>query len=319
MVSADFLQADRCFAVFQLGYETPMLVLGFQHLATGLEIGIEARHFLPEVIQGAFKEVIGHKEVLLNIALFQTVTGLACQNHQFADNILSAEVDTRIGFGVTFLLCHLNGLAERNVGTDFIENIVQRTAQHGFNLQYLITAMNKVVNGIDDGESGTYICFKQVLHTALAGNLFQFTIVLVFRRSGNLVGSHYRNIVQQQVLVKGSHACTCRTVHKDRVKDVHTDNLITQRFQRAVLSLLLQFFTETSQIETFAAEHGFVCIGNAHYIQLQAVLLHQLLALAVDLLYQATAYGSYATDKEIQYLIFRQEERIMDDIQRFAQ
>lgn len=105
MVSADFLQADRCFAVFQLGYETPMLVLGFQHLATGLEIGIEARHFLPEVIQGAFKEVIGHKEVLLNIALFQTVTGLACQNHQFADNILSAEVDTRIGFGVTFLLC----------------------------------------------------------------------------------------------------------------------------------------------------------------------------------------------------------------------
>ena len=100
--------------------------------------------------------------------------------------------------------------------------------------------MNKVVNGIDDGESGTYICFKQVLHTALAGNLFQFTIVLVFGRSGNLVGSHYRNIVQQQVLVKGSHACTCRTVHKDRVK-------------------------------------------------------------------------------EIQYLIFRQEERIMDDIQRFAQ
>ena len=179
--------------------------------------------------------------------------------------------------------------------------------------------MDKVVNGIDDGESGTYIGFKQVLHTALAGNLFQFTVVLVFGRSGNLVSSHYRNIVQQQVLVKGSHACTCRTVHKDRVKDVHTDNLITQRFQRAVLSLLLQFFTETSQIETFAAEHGFVCIGNTHYIQLQAVLLHQLLALAVDLLYQATAYGSYATDKEIQYLIFRQEERIMDDIQRFAQ
>ena len=175
--------------------------------------------------------------------------------------------------------------------------------------------MDKVVNGIDDGESGAYIGFKQVLHTALAGNLFQFTVVLVFGRSSNLVSSHYRNIVQQQVLVKGSHACTCRTVHKDRVKDVHTDNLITQRFQRAVLSLLLQFFTETSQIETFAAEHGFVCIG----IQLQAVLLHQLLALAVDLLYQAAAYGSYAADKKIQYLIFRQEERIMDDIQRFAQ
>ena len=42
-----------------------------------------------------------------------------------------------------------------------------------------------------------YIGFKQVLHTALAGNLFQFTVVLVFGRSGNLVSSHYRNIVQQ--------------------------------------------------------------------------------------------------------------------------
>src|SRR5699024_6802292 len=124
---------------------------------------------------------------------------LACQNHQFADNILSAEVDTRIGLGVTFLLRQLNGLAERNVGTDFIEDIVQRTAQHDFNLQYLITAMDKVVNGIDDGESGAYIGFKQVLHTALAGNLFQFTVVLVFGRSSNLVSSHYRNIVQQQV------------------------------------------------------------------------------------------------------------------------
>ena len=203
-----------------------MLVLGFQHLAAGFKIGIEARHLLPEVIQRAFKEVIGHKEVLLHIALLQTVTGLARQNYQLADNILSAEVDTRIGFGVTFLLRHLDGLAERNVGIDFIEDIVQRTAQHSFNLQYLVTAMDKVVNGIDDGESGTYVRFKQVLHTALAGYLFQFTVVLVFGRSGNLVGSHYRNIVQQQVLVKGSHACTCSTVHKDRVKDVHTDNLI---------------------------------------------------------------------------------------------
>ena len=164
--------------------------------------------------------------------------------------------------------------------------------------------MDKVVNGIDDRESGAYIRFKQVLHTALAGNLFQFTVVLVFRRSGNLVGSHYRNIVQQQVLVKGSHACTCRTVHKDRVKDVHTDNLIAQRFQGTVLSFLPQLLTETSQIETFAAEHGLVCISDTHYIQLQAVLLHQLLALAVNLLYQAAAYGSYTADKEIQYLIF---------------
>ena len=60
-------------------------------------------------------------------------------------------------------------------------------------------------------------------------------------------------------------------------------------------------------------------------LPLEAVLLLSglqtavLLALAVGLLYQAAAYGSYAADKKIQYLIFRQEERIMDDIQRFAQ
>lgn len=61
MVSADFLQADRCFAVFQLGYETPMLVLGFQHLATGLEIGIELGTFFQKSSREPSKKSSGTK------------------------------------------------------------------------------------------------------------------------------------------------------------------------------------------------------------------------------------------------------------------
>ena len=37
--------------------------------------------------------------------------------------------------------------------------------------------------------------FKQVLHTPLTGNRFQFAIVLVSRRRSDLIGCHYGNVV----------------------------------------------------------------------------------------------------------------------------
>ena len=172
-----------------------MLVLSFQYLATGFKVRIQTRHFLPEIIQRTFKEIIGYEQVLFYIRLFQSVTGFTCQDHQFTDNVLATQVDTRVRFGVTLFLRHLNGLAERNIRTDLIKDIIQCTTQYSFNLQYLVTTMDKVIDRIDNRESRTYIRFKEVLHTTLAGNLFQFTVILIFRRSGNFIGSHYGNVV----------------------------------------------------------------------------------------------------------------------------
>ena len=195
MIYTHFLQADRCFAILQFSNKTPVLILSFQYLATGFEVRIQTRHFLPEIIQRTFKEIIGHKQILFYIRLFQPVTGFTCQDHQFTDNILTTQVDTRIRFGVTLFLRHLNGLAERNIRTDLIKYIVQRATQHCFNLQYLVTTMDKVIDRIDNRKSRTHIRFKEILHTTLTGNLFQFTVVLIFRGSGNFIGSHYGNVV----------------------------------------------------------------------------------------------------------------------------
>ena len=296
-----------------------MLVLGFQHLAARLEVGVQTGHLLPEVVQRAFEEFVGHKEVLLHIALLQAVARLARQNHQFADDVLAAEVDARVGLGVTLLLRHPDGPAEGRVGAYLVEDVVQRAAQHRFNLQNLVAAVDEVVDGVDDGKPRAHVRLEQVFHAALAGNLLQFAVVLVLGGGGNLVGGNHRDVVQQQVLVEGSDVGACRAVHKHGVEDVHADNLVAQVLQRAAAALLMQHLAEVGQVDAASVEQRFLAVGNAHHVELQAVFAHQFLPLAVDLLYQAAAHRAYAADEEVQHLVFGQEEGVVDDVQRLAQ
>ena len=179
-----------------------MFMFFLQYLTTGFEVCVEARHSFPEVVQRTFEEVVRNKEILFYVFLLDVVSGFTCQNHQFADHVFSAQVDTRVRFGIAFFLRHFDRAAERNVSADLIKDIVQCTRKYGFNLQYLITTVNQVVNGIDNRQSRTYVCFKQVLHTPLTGNRFQFAIVLVSRRCSDLIGCHYGNVVLQKVFVK---------------------------------------------------------------------------------------------------------------------
>ncbi|CDB12074.1 unknown [Bacteroides sp. CAG:633] len=294
-------------------------MLGFEHLAAGFEVGVQAGHFLPEVVQRTFEEVVGHEEVFLHVALLQAITGFAGQDDQLADNVLTAEVDARIGFGVTLFLRHADGAAERDVGTDLVEDVVQRAAQYGFYLQYLVATMDEVVDGVDDGQSGAHVGLEQILHTALTGYLLQCAVVFVFGRSGYLVGCHYRYVVLQQVFVERSYFGTRRTVDEDGVEDIHSDNLVAQNAYSAFLTLCGEFFTEVGQVEPLAGKHRSAGIGDTYNIELQTVLLHQLLPLAVNLLYQAAAHGANAANEEVEYLIFREEERIVDNVKRLTQ
>ena len=315
MVGSYFLQADGGFSILQFGDETPVLVFFFQYLATGFKVCVETWNTFPEIFQRTFEEVIRNKEVLFNIFLFQTVSGFTCQNHQFTDHIFSTQVNTWVRFGVAFFLCHFDGTAERNIGADFIKYIVQCTGKHRFNLQNLVTAMNQVINCIDDRKTCTYVCFEQILHTPLAGNRFQFTIVFISGRSRNLIGCYHRDIVLQEIFVKRCDVSAGRTVYKYRIKDIHSDNLVADGLQAAVLALFQQFFTEVGEVETFTAEHCLGCINDAYYMEFQSVFHHQFLLLATNLFYQTAPYRTDTTDKEVQYLIFGEEERIVDYVQ----
>ena len=59
MVHTYFLQAYGCLAILQFGNETPVFVPGFQHLAACFKVGVKSRNLLPEIIQRAFKEIMG--------------------------------------------------------------------------------------------------------------------------------------------------------------------------------------------------------------------------------------------------------------------
>ena len=139
--------------------------------------------------------------MFFHIFLFQFISGFTSQNNQFTNHILAAKVDARVGFGITFLLRHLNGLAERNVRADFVKDVIQRTAQYRLYFQYLVSAVYQVVDRVDNRKSRTDIGFKQEFHTPAAGYLFQFTVNGVFGRSGNLVGSYDRNIIHQEIFI----------------------------------------------------------------------------------------------------------------------
>ena len=79
---------------------------------------------------------------------------------QFPDNVFSRRVDARVGFAVAVLLSKSHGAAEGNVGGEGVEDIVQRTTQDGFNAKHVVAGTKKVVDGVDDGKSGTDIGFE---------------------------------------------------------------------------------------------------------------------------------------------------------------
>ena len=76
--------------------------------------------------------------MLLDIVLLHLVACLTGEDNQLADNVRSTEVDTRIGLRVTLFLGAANGLREGHVGSNLVEDEIQRTREDCFNLQYLI-------------------------------------------------------------------------------------------------------------------------------------------------------------------------------------
>ena len=89
---------------FHRSHEAPALILSFQHLTAGLEVGIQFRQLGPEVIERTSEIFIGHKQMLLDIVLLYLIASLTGQDDQFADDIRTAEVDTWVRFTVALFL-----------------------------------------------------------------------------------------------------------------------------------------------------------------------------------------------------------------------
>ena len=122
----------------------------------------------------------------------------------------------------------------------------------------------------------------------------------------------------QEVLIQGSDLGTCRAVHKYRIEDIHIDDFITQILQGAG-SRSAQTLLVIGKRKSLAVEQRITTAGNTYYIQLESLFLHQFFALSGNLFNQATAHSAYPTQEEVQHTVFRQEETVVNHIQRLSQ
>ena len=253
-----------------------------------------------------------------HILLIDLVTRLASQNHKFTDYILTTQVNSRIRFAVSGRLGHLHRFAERHLGTDGIEYIVKRSAQHSLYAQNLVSAVAQVVYSAYDGQSCPHIGFKEELDTTFVRNFLQFVIILEITACRNLVGCHHMDIMIEEVLVKPCHLGTGSTIHKHAVKDVHANHLVMQTLYVAVLRIG-QELTEIAQFQSVTRKDRLVTAGNSHHIQFQTHLVHQFLPLLGNLFDKASANGTHSGNEQIEHLILTQKKTVMDDIKRFAE
>ena len=180
MISTNLLKRNTTLSVFKFGNKSPSLVVSLKFFSFGFKIGIKLTDVLPEIIYSALEELIRYKQILLNIFLIKSVSGFTCKNNKLSDNILSAKVNSWVRFRISAFLSQTYSLAQRNITAQLIENEVQSTAHHSLDSQNFVTAVDKVINGIDYRKAGTHICLEQEFYSTLTGYLLKFLIYFIF-------------------------------------------------------------------------------------------------------------------------------------------
>ena len=117
--------------------------------------------------------------MLLHIVLLYLVACLAGEDDKLAHHVHAAEVDAWVGLAVALLLCHVYSLGEGHVGREHVENVVERAAEHGFNLENGVARVAKVVDGADDRQTCSYVGLEAELDTALQSGAFKVHVAVV--------------------------------------------------------------------------------------------------------------------------------------------
>ena len=119
---------------------------------------------------------------------------------------------------------------------------------------------------MDDGQARAYVGFEEEFHAALAGRIFQTGIFLKVRGSRHFVGRHHIDIVREQFLVAGRHLFIGRTVHEDRVEDIHGQDF-PHHLGYATLSALFHGFPVVRGVYSLATEGRVRASADAHQVE----------------------------------------------------
>ena len=119
-----------------------MLVVSLGVLTFQLKVGINLLYIIDKLIGITLEALIGDKEVLFHIALFNGITCLTCKNHQLAYHVFTTKVDARVGLTVTFLTSHFDGSADWNATADNIEDEIQCARKHSLDFENLVARVD---------------------------------------------------------------------------------------------------------------------------------------------------------------------------------
>ena len=125
-------------------------------------------------------------------------------------------------------------------------------------------------------------------------------------------------MVEQRPVERGDVG-TGGAVDKDRVEDVHADNLVFEPLGRSGRTKAVEQLDTMLDVDTLAIEEAFARIGNTHQAQLQRLGLEQPLLLFANLPQQVAPHGSHPGHKEIEHLRLGEKKRIVYDIEGLAQ
>src|SRR5258708_28600037 len=103
----------------------------------------------------------GQERAVVDVFYFGFFTRLARQDHDFSHDVGSAEVESRIRFGISFRLGLAYYFGERPFAGVVVEDEIKGAAEYCLNAVYFVAAAQQVVEGADDGKTGAYIGFEQ--------------------------------------------------------------------------------------------------------------------------------------------------------------
>ena len=122
----------------------------------------------------------------------------------------------------------------------------------------------------------------------------------------------------EESLVESGYLSAGGAVDKDGVEDVHLHDFVAH-----VLSVGGESGAErllvVVEVDAVAVEYEVVDIADADDVELQSARLHEELLLGAYLFEEHAADGSDAADEEVEHLVFREEERVVEHVERLAQ
>ena len=121
----------------------------------------------------------------------------------------------------------------------------------------------------------------------------------------------------QQRLVNLCHLAAGGAIYKDAVVQVHIYYLLEQLLRVARRCALKLLFV-VLQIEPVWIEERAAAVGNSNYVKLQMALLHKGGVLLLYLLNEFSAHCAYTADEEVEHLVLREEEGVVQNIHCFA-